>query len=168
MQFVYCYCVNCKHMFSGPRPPMLLPESDYDDRGAFGMAERSCCSTPSCTPPIIVFVPPFRPPRAGESWRTPRRGYDYDADLNRALSESFEEDRDVEPKPASERTLQAIASRREPLPVDATCGICLDTIIAGQSAVVAGCCKAHAHPECMEKALLATPRCPFCRFSADD
>lgn len=158
-------------MFSGPRPPLLLPEADFDyRRGTRVMEEQPCCLSPSYTPPIIVFVPPFRPPRSdavNSGFHTPGRAYDYDADLERALSESFEESRDVEPQPASERTLCAIAKRTETLKADETCGICLQRMLMGEAVLLSGCCGARCHRDCMEKALLATPSCPFCRWSAD-
>ena len=133
---------------------------------AQAQAQRTpCCQSPNCTPPIIVFVPPFRPTIGTMRQQTPGRAYDYEGELERVLDESFQEQRDPEPRPASERTMARM--RREVLKADAQCGICLDNVLAGQTAVVAGCCHAVAHPDCMEKALVVTPCCPFCRWSAD-
>ena len=83
----------------------------------------------------------------------------------RVIDQSFEEERDPEPKPASERTLeqmhQVVLSEQD------VCGICMEEMLDGEPAIETPCCHKHTHGECMEKTLLVIPHCPFCRWSAD-
>ena len=115
------------------------------------------CNTPgSYTPPIIIYVPAYQPNVIEED----------ESDFNAAIAESFEEERDPEPKPASEHTLDRMRQIASLLK-DETCSICLETIEARTPAIVTPCCGKVAHVECMEKTLVVTPCCPYCRWSAE-
>lgn len=175
MQFVYCYCLKCKRMFAGPKAPLLLHVDDYDLRSTPPSSTKkwiieSCgCSSPAYTPPIVVFVPPFHHATEAARPASSSRKSEYDDELERAMDESFQEEvRDREPGPAAERTLGAIAAKMRVLEADATCSICLERMLAGQTAFVFGCCKARAHAECVDKSLIESPCCcPLCKWSPD-
>ena len=143
MEFIYCYCQNCNRL-------------DTAHRDFASPCER-CNSAYSYTPPVAIFVPAY----IAGTYVSPS----YDTELRRALEQSFDEERDPEPKPASERTMALM--RRVKMEQDDVCGICLDRVLQFDDAIATPCCKKHAHVECMEKTLLVIPTCPFCRWSAD-
>ena len=122
-----------------------------------------CLSANSCTPPTPIYVP-------GHYRFTDDAGYidGYSpsiSEMDTAIADSFEEERDPEPKPASEQTNQAM--KRWRCLEDEKCGICLETIVAGLECIVTPCCKKKTHIDCMENSLVVIPCCPFCRWSAN-
>lgn len=123
---------------------------------------KSCSSFGSFTPPVTIYVMPHR----GNTSLVVSNTTDYDEEIQRVMDESFEEERDPEPKPASERTMEKM--RQTVLQIDdLACGICLDTMIQGETIIETRCCHHFCHVECMERTLLTIPSCPFCRWSAD-
>ena len=90
------------------------------------------------------------------------RLYSYEEELAAAINESFEEEREIEPRPASERTLSAMLDVRAS--EDVECPICLVGIHAGEEVSKTGCCNVVLHKDCLEKSLVVIPHCPFCRW----
>ena len=144
LRMSYSFCMECNRLELSPPVPEECT---------------NCFTVGSFTRPIVIYVPAFR----GVP-RTPP-GYTYRSEIERALEESFEETRDPEPKPASERTMermiQTVAQR------DECCGVCLDNVLLNQQCIETPCCHKLCHVECMEKTLTVIPCCPFCRWTAD-
>lgn len=135
-------CRACSYLLVSPTRTLICPK---------------CNSMVNCTPPTPIFVYPRRP------------SY-YNSDLEEAINTSFEEERDPEPRPASEQTLYAMQKvvLTGEHGLNRECGICLEQLNPGDMAVITPCCRHYAHQECMEKALVVVPYCPFCKWCAQD
>lgn len=143
-------CQSCAYlMVSSTSTPIVCPR---------------CNSADYCTPPTPIYVSPRRPYyySLGAQRET--------AYLEDALNRSFEDERDPEPRPASEQTLQAMQKiiMTGEYGVVRECGICLDVMNAGDSVILTPCCHHYAHQDCMEKSLVVVPYCPFCRWCAQN
>ena len=117
-----------------------------------------CNSADNCTPPTPIYVSP----------RVPYRATRKDMDLDEAVSRSLGEDRDSEPRPAAEQTLQSMQkiTLTGEYGFVRECGICFEVMIPGDEVVLTSCCHHYTHQECMERALIRLPFCPFCRWCA--
>ena len=132
----YSYCMDCKFIELGTSPTTAPCQR--------------CHSVGGYTPSVAIYVPAARMAVSMEQ---------------RVIDQSFEEERDPEPKPASERTMEQM--RQTILSAPDCCGICLGEMLDGEPATETPCCHKFTHSECMEKTLLVIPNCPFCRWSAD-
>lgn len=93
-----------------------------------------------------------------------RCGYVCDpSPLLQALDSSFRDEMEPEPHPAAQSTVDSMIGNLLVSTYEEPCGICLENIRGGDTYVEAPCCRAHSHPDCMEKALLVIPHCPYCR-----
>lgn len=140
----YSYCMDCRRIELGSSPIMVPCVR--------------CQSVGSYTPPIAIYIPAVRQLYLAAS------PYAYSME-QRVIDESFEEERDPEPKPASERTLEKM--KHVILAEEDLCGICLAEMLDGEPVVETPCCHKHTHEECMEKTLLVIPHCPFCRWESE-
>lgn len=142
-------CPNCKYM-------MLSASSQP-------MACMRCHSVTPPNTPIYVMAMRVGYGPGATMMNTPPSRNSYEEAMNAAIEESFEEERDPEPKPASE--LMSASMYQAVLQQDESCGICLENILAGQEATVTTCCHKISHAECMENTLLVIPCCPYCRWT---
>ena len=140
----YSYGMNCKFIELGSSPTNTPCQR--------------CHSVMSYTPPMAIYIPEA-------IRRVYLIGSPYSTMEQRVMDQSFEEERDPEPKPASERTMEQM--RQTVLTKPDCCGICLGEMLDGEPAVETPCCHKFTHGECMEKTLIVIPHCPFCRWSAD-
>lgn len=144
----YSYCMNCKLIELGSSPSSSI-----------AIPCQRCRAIGSYSSPVAIYIP-----TAIRQVYLSASPYAYSIE-QRIVDQSFEEERDPEPKPASERTLEQM--RKIVLAKPDCCGICLGEMLDGEPAVETPCCHKFTHGECMEKTLVVIPHCPFCRWSAD-